>query len=162
MANMLQSDDLFLQMSNGSTDVFISLLAISGSILAESAQEIRLITCIASCDQGIFGSGVVGFDLVDLPWSTDPTGFKAEQMFLINVIERVISQQDWHILNYKPDIEMAIKNQHQFLDILQQLNVEQVQPFDAKSFYLPTEIGQKCDTHGVYLHIAGCIICNNL
>ena len=59
-----------IRMSNGATDVFINVLAISGSALAETEQEKRLIVWLSEKDQKV-GRGTVGFDIVEMPWQKE-------------------------------------------------------------------------------------------
>ena len=60
-------DDDSLQMSNGGTDVLISILALSGSVIARTENEKRLMVYLSENDQ-IIGRGCVGFDIVEMPW----------------------------------------------------------------------------------------------
>ena len=62
-------DDESLQMSNGLTNVFINVLALSGSELAQTESEKRMIVYLSEKDQGIIGIGCVGFDIVEMPWN---------------------------------------------------------------------------------------------
>ncbi|SRR5581483_9223363 len=82
-----------LKMSNGLTSVVLSLLVLSGSALAVSEREKRLIIWFASRDQSISGSGTVGFDLSESPWTGEQ--FETEKHFLLAVIHRAQSMQDW-------------------------------------------------------------------
>ena len=91
-----------LSMSNGGTSVFISVMALAGSHLAQTDLEIEMATWIGSVDQGVLGLGVVGFDLTEMPWSTDPVQFSRQQAFLQTMIERVKAKTDFHLLDYDP------------------------------------------------------------
>ena len=59
-------DDSFA-MSNGGTDVFINILALSGSVIARTESEKRLMVYLSEKDQ-ITGRGCDGFDIVEMPW----------------------------------------------------------------------------------------------
>jgi len=50
-----------ISMSNGLTSVFIEVLVISGSILANTDREKELIIWLAQRDQSVVGIGTVGF-----------------------------------------------------------------------------------------------------
>ena len=50
-------------MSNMATDVFINVLSLSGSILAETVEEKQLIVWLSEKDQKFAGLGTVGFDI---------------------------------------------------------------------------------------------------
>ena len=56
-----------LQMSNGLTDVFVNVLVLSGSALARTVSEKRLIVWLAEKDQSRMGAGTVDFDLWEMP-----------------------------------------------------------------------------------------------
>lgn len=163
MANLITNDSVdenaFLQLSNGGMSVLTSTLSLAGSHLAREKYEIDLVTWIASRDQGIVGLGVVGFDLVDLPWSKQENIFGRQKEFLLQVIERVGSRDDMHHLDYDPP------HLDEYSSALRQL----VKAFsfddvgdEAPSWWLaPDEQGRKCAVHGVYLHVHGCVVCND-
>ena len=52
-----------IQMSNGLTSVFVSVLSLAASELAESARQRVFAAWFASHDLGVFGFGIVGFVL---------------------------------------------------------------------------------------------------
>ena len=161
ITNNLVDKNQYLQMSNGGTSVFISLLSLAASESANSLSEIKFSICISSSDQGICGRGCVGFDISDLPWSSDTIIFVQQKDFLRAIIKVALSQKNWHKLNYKPDIEMAINNQMRFMEMIESFNLENITNFDADNFLLPNELGEKCAIHGVFLHRFGCVICND-
>ncbi len=106
MANMITNDladeKVYLQLSNGGMSVVISTLSLAGSYLAKEKYEIDLVTWVASRDQGVVGLGVVGFDLVDLPWVKEEGIFIRQKEFLLRVIERVGNKEDLYHLDYDP------------------------------------------------------------
>ena len=58
-------------MSNGLTSVVISTLVLAASALAQTDRQRELAVWFASHDQGVFGLGMVGLDVSDLPWRAD-------------------------------------------------------------------------------------------
>jgi hypothetical protein len=90
-----------IDINNGYTDSFISSLAVSGSLLASEPFEIDLITWICSRDQGVVGSGVVGFDIDEMPWADTEEVFFKQKEFLKSTIERAKSKIDQEILGYE-------------------------------------------------------------
>ena len=164
--NWITSDNVdkgdYLSMSNGGTYVFISLLSLAGSQIVKRKNEIRLISCIASCDQTRRGFGCVSFDIADLPFSEEIEDFEKDKKFLISSSKRVISQKDWHSLGYNPDVERAIHNQNEFIKLLTSFSYNHRQAFEQSDFYLAEKLsGDKCKKHGVYLHELGCVVCND-
>ena len=63
-------DNDLLVMSNGGTDVFINILALSGAVIARTESEKRLMVYLSEKDQ-IIGRGCVGFDIVEMPWDKE-------------------------------------------------------------------------------------------
>ena len=63
-------DDDSLVMSNGGTDVFINILALSGAAIARTESEKRLMVYLSEKDQ-VIGRGCVGFDIVEMPWDKE-------------------------------------------------------------------------------------------
>ena len=81
--------------------------------------------------------------------------------FMADSIERVISKKDWAALSYTPDLNHVLKNQNKFLDMLNDFKFKHVRKFNPINFYLPEAVGVLCRKHHVYLHKAGCVICND-
>ena len=52
-----------MSMSNGCTDVFLTTIGLSGSRLAVTDGEKRLILWLLERDQWVWGRGIVGFNL---------------------------------------------------------------------------------------------------
>ena len=99
-------DDDSLVMSNGGTDVFINVLALSGSVIAKTESEKRLMVYLSEKDQ-IIGRGCVGFDIVEMPW--DKETFKEDKKFIIRVINAARNKTGWEKLDYSPN-EKFIKS----------------------------------------------------
>ncbi|MBN1327646.1 MAG: hypothetical protein JW996_06825 [Candidatus Cloacimonetes bacterium] len=163
MANIftsrIQNPANYLQLNNGMTSVFISLLTLSGSQLAEGTAEIELVTWLASRDQNVMGLGMVGFDLQDMPWSDEIDDFNSQKTLLIRMIERIKSGEVNDCLSYQPpDIG-------RFLDIfagmIDSFPVENCRISQTAWHLRPTKLGLRCKIHDVFLHLAGCIICND-
>lgn len=152
--------DRSLKMSNGLTSVFISVLALSASSLAQTHSEINFAIWLAAHDQSIVGMGTVGFDVSELPWSAE--NFEAEKQFVLRVIESAQSQALWSKLSYTPHTEWVLAALEKFGALIADLTVDFIRPnwawceLDNNS---PTPT--KCPTHDIYLHIAGCVICND-
>ncbi len=84
-------------MSNLTTDVFINILLLSGSALAETDEEKQLIVWLAERDQKL-GLGTVGFDVVEMPWRKKT--FLNDRTFLLNIIQSAENKLDWEKLDY--------------------------------------------------------------
>jgi len=114
---------------------------------------------LACRDPSIFGLGVVGFDLDDLGW--DASCIERERAFLLAVLQSALRHEGWSLLTYAPPPELTEDN----LRKLRRLLVDYVLPptpgarawawqEQAPASFTP------CARCGVYLHIAGCVVCN--
>lgn len=155
-------------MSNGLTSVFIEVLSISGSILANTNLEKELMIWIAQRDQSIVGMGTVSFDIDEMPWTIDH--FSVEKSFMLKVILRAIEGLGWEKLSYEPHQEFIISALKQFYSMIEVFTQEHV---NMESYIEWTEIEEgddrptipigypKCKKHDVYLTCHGCVLCNS-
>jgi hypothetical protein len=171
MANYVsldQSELPDLHMSNGLTTVFLSVLLLAGSDLASNDWEKTLMVWLAEKDQGVIGSGIVGFDLVRMKWDTD--SFLEQQRFLLSMIDLALERHRWEVLGYAPGPD---ENQPWVLSALQDFKIlvaafkpEYIEARDW-NFYVKEISFQKCPKHLVYLHslnsdpLKCCLICND-
>jgi hypothetical protein len=165
MANRITNDCVDVsesfKMSNSLTSVVISLLALSGSALAESEHEKLLIVWFASRDQAISGRGTVGFDLNEIPWTVEQ--FEAEKHFLLSVIRRAQSMQDWGRLSYEPREDWALTCLEELAHMISHFPATCINPqiaLDQQAWWRPAEF-VLCPKHGVLQHTMGCIVCND-
>ena len=148
-----------VDLSNGGTSVLVSFLALAGSRLAKVQSEIDLITWLVSRDQGVLGVGVVGFDLSDMPWSKNCEEFDRQKKFLRSVISRIRSKVDVQFVEYNPPyLETYTDCLNKLLDSFEFSMVSQTSP---EWCLLPNKTLDKCEKHGVFLHEAGCVVCND-
>jgi hypothetical protein len=164
MSNTVQYDrrpDLKpLSMSNGLTSAFISVLALSASRLARTDHEKELAAWIGSRDQGIFGLGVVGFDLGDIPWS--PDAFDQDRAFLLAVIAGAKARAGWDRLGYQLREDWIMASLDQFRELVEAFAVKDILGSEKRSWpWGKPEALSVCEKHGVYQHIAGCVVCND-
>ena len=150
-----------LMMSNGLTSVVVSLLVLSGSALAESEREKLLIVWFASRDQALSGMGTVGFDLNEIPWTAEQ--FEAEKHFLLAVIRRAQSMQDWGRLCYEPREDWALTRLEKLAQMISHFPVtciNQEIALEQQAWWRPAEF-VLCPKHGALQHAMGCVVCND-
>ena len=150
-----------LKMSNGLTSVVISLLVLSGSALAKSEREKLLIVWLANRDQALSGMGTVGFDLNEIPWTLEQ--FEAEKHFLLAVIRRAQSMQDWGRLCYKPREDWALASLEKLAQMISHFPATCINPsiaLDQQVEWRPVEF-VLCPKHGTLQHALGCVVCND-
>ncbi|MCM3783524.1 hypothetical protein M3231_11100 [Neobacillus mesonae] len=156
-----------LGMSNGLTSVFIEVLALSGSILAETNREKELIIWLAQQDQSVVGLGTVGFCIDEMPWTTD--SFDREKNFMLRAISGAVDGLGWERLDAAPQKEPVVGCLKKFYSLIKVFDIENV---NLDSYIEWSEIEEeddtptiprgypKCEIHDVYLSCHGCILCN--
>ncbi len=164
--NSKSSDKDALVMSNGLTDVFISVLSLSGSRLAKTADEKRLIIWLSEKDQSAVGSGVVGFDISDMPWNTQT--FEENRQFLLQTVKLAKEKICWENLDYEPNTEFLFPQLDKFYNLIEKFNVMDIAQDNLEEWL---EIADKddpvlngfplCPKHKTLLTAFGCQVCNN-
>lgn len=152
-------------MSNLTTDVFINILLLSGSALAETDEEKQLIIWLAERDQKL-GLGTVGFDVVEMPWRKKT--FLNDRTFLLNIIQAAENKLDWEKLDYIPDPEFILPNLQKFKEYIKKMTKNDIDD-NAASEWLnmaenndPVNCGfPRCKKHNTFLSFLGCQICNS-
>lgn len=162
-------DDNSLSMSNGLTDVLIDYLLISGSELAESESEKRMIVFLAEKQQTILGIGNVDFDIIEMPWQSNT--FDGDKEFLLAVINhaRLLSAQQsiWDKLGYKPSQNLLEYALNGFETLIKQMSVSDIDENNLKEWIEGSKKDDpifcefpKCPKHGILLSLFGCKFCN--
>lgn len=152
-------------MSNGATDVFINVLVLSGSVLAETAEEKRLIVWLAEKDQKL-GLGTVGFDVVDMPWRRKT--FLRNKAFMLNVIKAAENELGWEKLDYTPDPKYLSQNLRKFREYIEKMTEQSIDDNTAIEWLKDAGSGDpvncgfpRCKKHNTLLSFLGCQICNS-
>ncbi len=149
-----------LEMSNGHTSVFISTLSLAASRVALTMHEKELAVWFASRDQWLFGSGMVGFDLSEIPWSV-PT-FQEDKAFILRMIEAAKAKSGWDRLSYSPNEERIMPSYEEFAVLINAFVPEDIVIPEGESWSdeMPDPL-VLCERHGVYQHDAGCVVCHD-
>jgi hypothetical protein len=178
MGNVISLDDNFervsiwpggvaaLHISNGLTSVLLSVLVLSGSDQAATNQEKEFIVWLAEHDQQVFGLGMVSFSVAAMPWTV--AGFTAEKAFLLATIDGALVQRGWERLPYRPfrdSVDATLYTLRGWVEAFAEDQVDEsaylkwrgMEPRYEESWNYP-----RCPRHGVLLHWAGCIICNDM
>lgn len=150
-----------LSMNNGLMSAFIGVLTIALSSLAKSVNEKRIAVWVASHDQRIFGSGVVDFDVCDVPWSVKT--FDADKTFMLQAIQAAASKFEWQKLGYSPREDWVLESLRSFQGLVEHFLVEHVLSHVQWTWQFGEEPAGflQCAKHGVYLHSHGCVLCND-
>ncbi|MDE6596718.1 MAG: hypothetical protein K2K44_12025 [Oscillospiraceae bacterium] len=159
-------DDDSLQMSNGLTDAFINVLALSGSELAQTESEKRMIVYLSEKDQGIIGIGCVGFDIVEMPW--DKKTFEEDKRFIISIINGARNKIGWEKLDYTPNEEYILRCLDTFENLIDRMTADNICENSLNNWLSEADENDpvyggfpKCRKHNTFLTCFGCQICNN-
>ncbi|MCG7379099.1 hypothetical protein MH215_18965 [Paenibacillus sp. ACRSA] len=158
-----------LRMTNTGTSVFIEILVLSGSYIAETDREKEFVIWLAQRDQNIVGRGTVGFDLDEMPWLEHD--LEPMKQFTLRMIDGARKKTQWQMLDYEPSEDWCHVKLDHFSAMIQafdQSHVDEQQyiewtALDEEDEYEPTiPVGYpKCVQHDVYLSCLGCVICNS-
>lgn len=166
MSNTISLDFDTIRMSNGLTAVFIDVLILAGSRLAEIVDEKRLIVWFAEKDQSKVGMGTVDFDIREMPWYVNC--FEESRRFMMKTIELAESRTDWGKLDYTPNEKLLFPVLNKFSGMLSKLSAKDIIPnalrewLDAADKDDPVLLGFPiCGRYGTLLSCYGCHLCNN-
>lgn len=158
--------DEWISMSNSLTSVFVDVLTLSGSHLAVTDDEKRLIVWISEKDQSRVGIGTVGFDICEMPWN--PITFEDNKKFLLNVIYHAKNRFGWELLEYKPNEDFIFYSLDQFAVLINKMCINDIQQGSLEKWLDYSEDNDpifcgfpKCKKHNTLLTCFGCHICNN-
>lgn len=163
------SDDI--SMSNGLTAVFISVLALSGCPLAVTESQKRIMVRICEADQ-ICGRGTVSFDVCSLPWEKET--LSEDKAFMQRAAEGAKNRSGWERLDYEPNEEWLFLNLDRFMRLIERVTADDINDEEIKNWFeSPKWYGHpkaedpiyngfpKCEKHGVFLTLFGCVVCND-
>ncbi len=166
MGNIISLKSDMISLSNGLTDVFINVLVLSGSQLAVTEDEKRLVVWLAERDQSKVGMGAVGFDIGEMPWNAE--NFVDCKSFLLNVIRFAEQRLGWEVLDYPPNEKMFFPILEKFAEMVSALTVNDIMPYILEEWLEAAEPDDpvlcgfpKCEKHGALLGCYGCQVCNN-
>lgn len=158
------SDDDSLVMTNGGTDVLINILALSGSVIAQTESEKRLIVYLSEKDQ-IVGRGCVGFDIIEMPW--DKQSFKEDKQFIIKVIHGARNKIGWEKLDYRPNEEFVSFYLNTFENLINRMTIHDIKENALNHWLSESEANDpvycgfpRCKKHNTFLTCFGCQLCN--
>ena len=125
------SPDENIKMQNSLTDVFINVLSLSGSYLAKTVDEKRLIVWISEKDQTL-GRGCVGFNICDMPWNKNT--FYDNKKFILKVISSVKNKLGWEKLDYTPYEEWLLPCLDKFESLIKKMTINDIRENSLKEW----------------------------
>ncbi len=160
VGNVFSGGEQSLYLSNGGTEVFIDVLMLAVSDLADDVWDYRFAALLTLQDQNVMGRGFVGFDLRDIAWGTSSRERARSKDFVLRAIALALSRHRWSELGYDPPF--AQDYLYQFKDM-----VESFVPADdtqlADAFPGPDARAiASCAQHRILSalpHWEGCFLC---
>ena len=154
-------------MSNGLTSVLIDVLGLSGTRLAKTDTEKRMIVWLLEKDQSAAGGGTVGFDICEMPWND--RGFDDMKRFWLCVIEAAKRRTGWELLDYPPNEALLFPCLDRFHELISKAEPDIIDHGAVESWLCDTREDPddpilcgypQCPKHHVFLTVFGCHLCN--
>jgi hypothetical protein len=151
-----------IQMNNGLTSVLVSVLSLAASKLATDDAQRTFAVWINLHDQGVFGTGIVGFDVSEMPWN--PATLEAERAFVLQAIAAAHAKTGWERLHYTPKEDWVFPCLEQFRILIEAFALEHIQTSSARVWVYcePPTTFSLCSVHQVYQHPFGCALCGDM
>jgi hypothetical protein len=144
-----------LYLSNGGTDVFFDVLTLAGCDLAETPWQQNLILHFA--DGHRHSRGLDGFDLSELPWTSD---WRSEKAFVLRVIETAAKRHGWDRLAYDPPhVADYLATYEAMLAGFTPVPVDPPAWGDWTKPPSPDHL-TRCPSHHIYQGTVGCRLCD--
>jgi hypothetical protein len=144
-----------MYLSNGGTDVFFDVLTLAGCVIAETPWERNLVLYFA--DGHRWGRGNSGFDLAELPWTSN---WPAEKAFLDRLIGLSLTRRGWDRLTYDPP--HAIQYLTTFREMVAGYTPAPVSTPEWGDCRVPplAALTVRCEIHDVFVGEFGCRLCD--
>lgn len=145
--------------SNGGTSVFVAVLCLAGQEIATSDWQKQLLAWISTHDRHVMGNGNTGFDLSELGWQAERV--EEQKQFLLFIIERARLRTDWEKLSYDPPMGRVVFALDKFEALVKGFELKHCQNTPLQWVVEPPRPLTRCETHGIFTHSEGCVICND-
>jgi hypothetical protein len=156
MANSFGAGERYLRLSNGATDVFLSVLQFALSDLARAGWERALAQWVGWHDQHFAGRGTIGFDLDEVAWT--PAEFDAQRAFLLRCVDTALTGYRWGELCYRPP--HASRYLHDYRVIVAAFELPAEPARDRYGWPGPADPELRCPRHRVHCSDYGwCRVC---
>ncbi|MER0245609.1 hypothetical protein AAHZ94_27260 [Streptomyces sp. HSW2009] len=160
MGNVFGGGGRRLYLSNSGTEVFVDVLMLAVSELADDGWDHRFAALLTLQDQNVMGRGAVGFDLQAIAWGATARDRARSKGFVLRATALAASGHRWGELGYRP--AFAEDHLHRFAAL--------VEPFEPAGdpdpdggFPGPDEGASACCARHRVLsalpHWEGCFLC---
>ncbi|TSC32884.1 hypothetical protein [Corallococcus sp. Z5C101001] len=153
----------YVHASNGLLATFFDVLTLAATAHARTPWELRLALWLAESDQSVMGLGMVGFDVSELGWTAED--FDAQKRFLLEILDAASAREGWERLPFALDAASpVVALLGKVREMVEQFPREAIPTSNAKPWRWPEGPPNHglCELHHVYLHAAGCILCNEV
>src|ERR1044071_5465232 len=89
--------------SNGATTVLLARIAVAAAELYRDDWEYELARWVATLDHNAGLTGIVGFDLIDIPWGSTDESFEQHRKFVAEVVVHAACAEGTRNLPYYPN-----------------------------------------------------------
>lgn len=151
---------------NGIAGALLARVAAVAGHLADLDWEIKFAKFLGIQDQTICGSGCIGFDLDQLPWSTRQAEFERQRRFAIETTRFAAEIWCGKLTRASTDAFEEEKQSgwlRELADLIAGFEISKVAgsiPREWDFWLDPTD--KRCPEHGAFKHAHGCLICNEL
>jgi hypothetical protein len=85
-----------------------------------------------------------------------------KKRFVLKVVDSAKSKQYWNVLGYEPHEAWTLRSLEKFRELIEDFTEEFIEIDNYEDWLTgkPDRI-EKCSIHDIYLHWAGCVICND-
>ncbi|MFD3514786.1 hypothetical protein [Streptomyces sp. NPDC058657] len=150
-----------LELSNGGTEVFIDVLMLAVSELADGEWDYRFAALLALQDQNVMGRGAVGFDLEDIAWGASAAERARAKDFVLRTVALALNRHRWDELG--EDLPFARDHLLRFHSMVESFLPTGSAPL-GDGFPSPEERAvASCARHRVlsaWPHWEGCFLCH--
>ena len=140
--------------------MFVNALALAASAVATTDRQREFAALIAANDQDVYGLGMVGFDVSELPWSVE--AFEEEKAFLLRVVAAAKAKTGWDRLRHAPPDDWFEPYVERLGRLIEAFAAEHMAGgAEDRWAYCRPDRWELCARHGVYKHRAGCVLCHD-
>jgi hypothetical protein len=111
------------KLSTITTDLVYKSLVIEGSKIAKSKWEKDIILWLSERNQNLLGSGMVGFDVMDMGWKSKDC--EDQKKFLFSIVDNSINNETWNNFNYVSESNIVKDKLKEFKNLLFGINVDE-------------------------------------
>lgn len=160
MGNSFGGGGVDLDLSNGASTAFLSVLQFALSDLATDPWERELARWVAWHDQAASGLGMMGFDLEEVHWV--PADLAGQRAFLLRAVDTAATGYRWSELCYEPPYTASHLRRYREIVAGFALAAD-FRPGGGYPWPGPADEERRCRLHRVHCHpdVGWCRVCDD-